>query len=70
MVENKRDLPKKLVEPFGSSCQFESEGTRPSFLSERKSIQREGRNAGLGGWGGFCGGSAEAGALFKKRKVQ
>lgn len=49
MVENKRDLPKKLVEPFGSSCQFESEGTRPSFLSERKSIQREGRNAGLGG---------------------
>lgn len=71
MVENKRDLPKKLVEPFGSSCQFESEGTRPSFLSERKSIQREGRNAGLV-WGGegFCGGSAEAGALFKKRKVQ
>lgn len=26
MDENKQDLPKKLVEPFGSSCQFESAG--------------------------------------------
>lgn len=67
MVENKQDLPKELVEPFGSSCQFESEGIRVSFLSERKSIQAEGRNAGLGG---FVVLVWEAGALFKKRKVQ
>lgn len=35
MDENKQDLPKKLVEPFGSSCQFESAGNEAFSLSER-----------------------------------
>lgn len=64
MVENKQDLPKKLAEPFGSSCQFESEVIRASFYPKGKAFRER---AGLGG---LCGGSAEAGALFKKRKVQ
>lgn len=41
MDENKQDLPKKLVEPFGLSCQFESAGIEAFSLSERRSIQRE-----------------------------
>lgn len=39
MVENKQDLPKKLAEPFGSSCQFESEGTRPCFYPKGKAFR-------------------------------
>lgn len=41
MDENKQDLLKKLVKPFGSSCQFESGGNEAFYLSERKRIQRE-----------------------------
>lgn len=41
MDENKQDLPKKLVEPFGSSCQFESAGAEAFSLSGRRWIQRE-----------------------------
>lgn len=41
MDENKQDLPKKLVEPFGSSCQFESRLNEAIFSSERKSVERE-----------------------------
>lgn len=74
MDENKQDLPKKLVEPFGSSCQFESAGNEALSLSERKKEgiretegEREGKNGGGVGvevvvW--------EAGALCKLRKVQ
>ncbi|GLD52598.1 autism susceptibility gene 2 protein, partial [Lates japonicus] len=36
MDENKQDLPKKLVEPFGSSCQFESTGNEAFSLSEKR----------------------------------
>lgn len=53
MDENKQDLPKKLVEPFGSSCQFESAGNKAFSLSERRRIQREGERAELeveGAW--------------------
>lgn len=68
MDKNKQDLPKKLVEPFGLSCQFESGGSEAFFLSERKRIQRErGQKCRARG---LCGGSVEAGALFKQRKVQ
>lgn len=41
MDENKQDLLKKLVKPFGTSCQFESGGNEAFCLSERKRIQRE-----------------------------
>lgn len=63
MDENKQDLPKKLVEPFGSSCQFESAGNEAFSLSERRRGQRR-------RWRGLGGGSVGAGALFKQRKVQ
>ena len=43
MDENKQDLPKKLVEPFGSSCQFNSAGSDAFSLSERR---REGFRQG------------------------
>lgn len=51
MDKNKQDLPKKLVAPFGSSCQFESGGGEASFSSERKRIQKE--RAEMQGAGGF-----------------
>lgn len=53
MVENKRDLPKKLVEPFGSSCQFESEGTRPSFYPKGKAFRERAEMQGWGWVGGL-----------------
>lgn len=68
MDENKQDLPKKHVEPFGSSCQFESAGNEAFSLSERRKgeSQGEGRN-GCGG--DLVGGGAGAGALCKHSPV-
>lgn len=69
MDENKQDLPKKLVEPFGSSCQFESAGKEAFSLSER-------RKGGFSErwqkwrWRGLSGDDVEAGALCRQRKVQ
>lgn len=70
MDENKQDLPKKLVEPFGSSCQFESAGNEAFSLSERRKQgvrerERESRNEGGGGlvvvWGrGHCAGKEKS----------
>lgn len=40
MVENKQDLPKKLMKPSGSSCQFESEGMRASFYPKGKAFKK------------------------------
>lgn len=36
MDENKQDLQKKLVQPFGLSCQFDSVGNEAFSLSERR----------------------------------
>lgn len=43
MDENKQDLPKKLVEPFGLSCQFESAGNEASLHLKggRRELERE-----------------------------
>ena len=49
MDENKQDLPKKLSEPFDSSCQFESAGSEAFSSSERGRKESEGRNGGGGG---------------------
>lgn len=49
MDENKQDLPKKLVEPFGWSCQFESAGDEAFSLS----VKEEGRSGLEGAW--CCG---------------
>lgn len=74
MDENKQDLPKKLVEPFGSSCQFESAGNEAFSLSERRKGGVGGRGQrwrwrGLGGSSGGGGGVGSL-ALCKQRKVQ
>lgn len=68
MDENKQDLPKKLVEPFGSSCQFESAGNEAFSSSETRRVQRE--RAEMEVEGGPGDGSVGVGALFKLRKVR
>lgn len=62
MDENKQDLPKKLVEPFGSSCQFESAGNEAFSLSEKRKDGAREREKKCGGVG--------ARALCKEREVQ
>lgn len=56
MVGNKQDLPKKLAEPFGSSCQFESEGMRPSFYPKGKAFRERAEMQGEGALWWSCGG--------------
>lgn len=59
MDENKQDLPKKLVEPFGSSCQFESAGNKAFSLSGKKKEgvkERERAEMEMEGRWWWCGG--------------
>lgn len=68
MDENKQDLPKKLVEPFGSSCQFESAGNEAFSLSEKRkdgARERERRNVVV--WGrGHCASKEKSGNEGRK----
>lgn len=77
MDENKQDLPKKLVEPFGSSCQFESAGNKAFSLSERRKEgvrERQSRSRGGGAlmvmWGrGHCASKEKSSNEGRKFRV-
>ncbi|CAB1444757.1 unnamed protein product [Pleuronectes platessa] len=81
MDENKQDLPKKLAEPFGSSCQFESAGNKAFSLYEKRKEgdgEREGRSGDEGGgcllvvvaWGqGHCASQAKSSNKGRKFHV-
>lgn len=71
MDENKQDLPKKLVEPFGSSCQFESAGNGALSLSERKKEgirEREGERGQKWRWSWLGGGCVGGGGIVQAKE--
>ncbi|KAK1892223.1 ATP-dependent 6-phosphofructokinase subunit beta [Dissostichus eleginoides] len=67
MDENKQDLPKKLSKPFGSSCQFESAGARPSLHPNEEGRSQRAELEVEGAWWWCCG---VVGIVCKQRKVQ